>query len=67
MQVEALAALGAWVERYDACEWDDPPGKLSLLYDRERVIRGGSDPRLIRGIDRSIAACLLLKRVERHQ
>ena len=41
--VEALAALAAWVERYDIGEWDDPPGKLSLLYDLERVrelIRG---------------------------
>jgi hypothetical protein len=25
-QVEALAALAAWVERYDWGEWDDPPG-----------------------------------------
>ncbi|MGZ4198400.1 MAG: hypothetical protein ACXVUE_24955 [Solirubrobacteraceae bacterium] len=43
VQVEALAALAAWVERYDSGEWDDPPGKLSLLYDLERVrelIRG---------------------------
>ena len=43
IQVEALAALAAWVERYDTGEWDDPPGKLSLLYDVERVrelIRG---------------------------
>ena len=43
IQVEALAALAAWVERYDSGEWDDPPGKLSLLYDVERVrelIRG---------------------------
>ena len=37
IQVEALAALAAWVERYDSGEWDDPPGKLSLLYDVERV------------------------------
>jgi hypothetical protein len=27
VQVEALAALAAWVARYDAGEWDDPPGK----------------------------------------
>ena len=43
IQVEALAALAAWLERYDTGEWDDPPGKLSLLYDVERVrelIRG---------------------------
>ena len=26
VQVEALAALAAWVERYDSGEWDDPPG-----------------------------------------
>jgi hypothetical protein len=41
--VEALAAVAAWVERYDCGEWDDPPGKLALLYDLERVrelIRG---------------------------
>jgi hypothetical protein len=36
-KVEALAALAAWVARYDSGEWDDPPGKLSLLYDLERV------------------------------
>jgi hypothetical protein len=42
-EVEALAAMGAWVARYDSGEWDDPPGKLSLLYDLDRVralIRG---------------------------
>jgi hypothetical protein len=47
LQVEALAALAAWVERYDSGEWDDPPGKLALLYDLERVaamLRDGSDP-----------------------
>lgn len=26
----------AWVGRYDSSEWDDPPGKLSLLYYLER-------------------------------
>jgi hypothetical protein len=43
VQVEALAALAAWVARYDSGEWDDPPGKLALLYDLERareLIRG---------------------------
>jgi len=43
LQVEALAALAVWVARYDSGEWDDPPGKLALLYDLERVrelIRG---------------------------
>jgi hypothetical protein len=47
VQVEALAALGAWVSRYDSGEWDDPPGKLALLYDVERVsllLRDGADP-----------------------
>jgi len=47
IQVEALAALAAWVERYDSGEWDDPPGKLALLYDLERVaamLRDGNDP-----------------------
>ena len=47
MQVETLAALAAWVERYDSGEWDDPPGKLTLLYDLERVagmLRDGNDP-----------------------
>ena len=47
IQLEALAALGAWVSRYDSGEWDDPPGKLALLYDLERVsslLRDGVDP-----------------------
>jgi hypothetical protein len=47
VQVEALAAFAAWVERYDSGEWDDPPGKLALLYDLERVatlLRDGLDP-----------------------
>ena len=46
VQVEALAALAAWVERYDSGEWDDPPGKLSLLYDLERLreLIRGSEP-----------------------
>ena len=47
LQVEALAALAAWVERYDSGEWDDPPGKLMVLYDLERVaalLRDGSEP-----------------------
>ena len=46
-QTEVLAALAAWVERYDSGEWDDPPGKLSLLFDLERVgvaLRHGIDP-----------------------
>jgi hypothetical protein len=47
LQLEALAALAAWVERYDSGEWDDPPGKLALLFDLERVaalLREGLDP-----------------------
>jgi hypothetical protein len=47
LQLEALAALAAWVHRYDSGEWDDPPGKLALLYDLERVaalLRDGLDP-----------------------
>ena len=47
LQVETLAALAAWVERYDSGEWDDPPGKLALLYDLEKVaamLRDGDDP-----------------------
>jgi hypothetical protein len=46
LQVEALAALAAWVARYDSGEWDDPPGKLALLYDLKRVgeLIRGSEP-----------------------
>ena len=47
VQVEALAALASWTARYDSGEWDDPPGKLALLYDLERVavlLRDGADP-----------------------
>ncbi len=47
LQVEVLAAFAAWVQRYDCGEWDDPPGKLSLLFDIERVaaaLRDGVDP-----------------------
>jgi hypothetical protein len=46
VKVEALAALAAWVARYDSGEWDDPPGKLALLYDLEQVrqLIKGSEP-----------------------
>jgi hypothetical protein len=47
VQVEALAALVAWAERYDSGDWDDPPGKLALLYDLQRVaelLRPGHEP-----------------------
>ncbi len=37
VQVEALAALAAWTRLYDSGEWDDPPGKLQLLYDLDHV------------------------------
>jgi hypothetical protein len=46
-QVEALAALAAWADRYDSGEWDDPPGKLALLFELERIdalLRHGGDP-----------------------
>lgn len=47
IQVEALAALAAWIDRYDTGEWDDPPGKLALLYELERIellLREGAEP-----------------------
>ena len=47
IQVEALAALAAWASRYDSGEWDDPPGKLALLAELERIgilLRDGNDP-----------------------
>jgi hypothetical protein len=47
VKVETLAALAAWVEHYDSGEWDDPPGKLALLYDLERIaqlLKDGTDP-----------------------
>ena len=45
-KVEALATLAAWVARYDSGEWDDPPGKLALLYElgRARELLRGHDP-----------------------
>lgn len=47
IQVEALAALAAWTARYDSGEWDDPPGKLALLFELERIeslLRDGNQP-----------------------
>jgi hypothetical protein len=47
IQLEALAATAAWVARYDSGEWDDPPGKLTMLYELERLqalLRDGSEP-----------------------
>lgn len=46
-QVEALAAFAEWVRRYDSGEWDDPPGKLALIYELERLdplLRDGHGP-----------------------
>jgi hypothetical protein len=46
IQVEALAALAAWVTAYDTAAWNDPQGKLQLLYDLDRIralLRGGDD------------------------
>ena len=37
IQVETLAALAAWSTAYDAGAWTDPPGKLQLLYDLDRI------------------------------
>lgn len=47
VQLETLAAFAAWIARYDSGEWDDPPGKLALLFDLDRVaalLRDGLDP-----------------------
>jgi len=47
IQVEALAACAAWVDRYDIGEWDDPPGKLALLFELDRInglLREGGEP-----------------------
>ena len=59
--MEVLAAYAAWVRRYDSGEWDDPPGKLALLFDLERVaaaLRDGVDPfNAERDRPRSIATC----------
>ncbi|MGH2870062.1 MAG: hypothetical protein ACRDNK_21140 [Solirubrobacteraceae bacterium] len=44
LQVEALAAFCAWLRLYDTGSYIDPPGKLQLLWELERlraVIRGG--------------------------
>ena len=46
IQVETLAALAAWTTGYDSGAWNDPPGKLQLLYDLDRVrglLRAGED------------------------
>jgi pullulanase/glycogen debranching enzyme len=46
-QVEVLAALAVWVDRYDSGDWDDPHGKLTLLFELERIeqlLRNGDAP-----------------------
>ncbi len=46
IQVEALAAFAAWVALYDSGTYTDPPGKLQLLWEIERlraVLRGGEE------------------------
>ncbi len=43
VQVEALAALSAWVDGYDSGEWDDPPGKAVAALRRRTC--AGADPR----------------------
>ena len=37
IQVEALSAVAQWTARYDSGEWDDPAGRLALLYDLQRI------------------------------
>jgi hypothetical protein len=37
VQVETLAALAAWTQRYDSGEWTDPPGERALLYQLGRI------------------------------
>jgi hypothetical protein len=44
VQVEALAAFSGWLALYDTGAYTDPPGKLQLLWELERlraVLRGG--------------------------
>jgi len=55
IQVEALAAFHAWLRLYDTGAYTDPPGKLQLLWELERlraVVRAGEtafDPATDRG------------------
>ncbi|WP_249011006.1 hypothetical protein [Conexibacter sp. DBS9H8] len=56
IQVEALAAFSVWVALYDSGEWEDPPGKLSLIFELERLdplLRDGHDP-FVPDRDRSV-------------
>jgi hypothetical protein len=45
VQVEILAALGAWVGMYDYASWTDPEGKARLIFQLPAVrelLRGGA-------------------------
>jgi hypothetical protein len=47
IQVEALQAFAAWARLYDSGSYTDPPGKLQLLFELERlraVLRAGEQP-----------------------
>ena len=47
LQIETLTALGRMGPPVRLQRWDDPPGKLALLYDLERIaglLRDGSEP-----------------------
>jgi hypothetical protein len=47
IQVEALQAYAAWLRLYDTGTFTDPPGKLQLLFELERLralLRGGEEP-----------------------
>jgi hypothetical protein len=44
VQVELLATLAAWVGLFDSGAWTDPPSKMQLLFELDRVrgmLRGG--------------------------
>lgn len=46
VQVEALAAFIGWLRLYDSGAYNDPPGKLQLLWELERlraVLRAGEE------------------------
>lgn len=45
VQLELLAALGAWVGMFDYASWADPEGKSRLLFQLQEIrplVRGGS-------------------------
>jgi hypothetical protein len=47
VQIETLAALAAWVARFDSGEWDCPIAKVELLEHLDRIsplLRDGADP-----------------------